>query len=295
MTNSEKTVIFGGNGFIGGHIAELCAQENAEIICVSRRPDCAKRPLPAAARAEQGDASDAARVRALCEGADTVINAIGVLYENKRLSFMQAHAEIPALLARAAKEAGVRRFVHISALGADNASPSAYARSKAEGETRVRGAFPEAVILRPSVVFGPEDNFFNQFAAMAKYSPALPLIGGGSTLFQPVYVKDIAQCAVRAGEGAAVSCGGPDVMSFKEILQTVCRITGRKRALIPLPFSLAKPAGALARLLLPKPPLTDDQVILLQRDNTVPEDAFTLQDCGITPATVRDIVPGYLR
>ena len=207
---------------------------------------------------------------------------------------MQAHAEIPSLLAQTGKKAGVARFIHLSALGADSASPSVYARSKAEGEKRVHDAFPGAVILRPSVVFGPEDNFFNQFAGMAKYSPALPLIGGGKTLFQPVYVKNIAQCAHKATAGQIVSCGGPDVMSFKEIQQTICDITGRKRALIPLPFALAKPVGAVARMLLPNPPLTDDQVLLLQQDNIVPKNAFTLQDCGITPAAVRDIVPGYL-
>ena len=223
---------------------------------------------------------------------------MGILRESGAQTFERAHHTGPARLARLAREARIERFVHISAIGADSRSTSAYARTKAAGEAAVRDAFPTVTILRPSVVFGPEDQFFNRFAAIAAISPVLPLIGGGHTRFQPVYVGDVANAVLKCLDdpttaGRTYELGGPKVYTFRELIQLLLDEIRRKRLLVDLPFGLA---AAQARLMsiLPSPPLTADQVELLKRDNVVSSSALTLSTLGITPTAVEAILPTYL-
>jgi len=204
----------------------------------------------------------------------------------------------PARLARFAREAGVDRFVHISAIGADPRSSSAYARTKAAGEQAVRDAFPTVTILRPSVVFGPEDQFFNRFASMAMFSPVLPLIGGGETRFQPVYVGDVADAVVTCLEDPATAgriyeLGGPKIYTFRQALELVLSEIRRKRPFVDLPFGLAALQARLMAI-LPSPPLTPDQVELLKSDNIVSSGALTLASLGLTPTPAEVVLPTYL-
>lgn len=304
MVAEERKVatVFGGSGFVGRYIVKRLAQRGYIVRVGVRDPDRANflKPMGNLGQIVPMAASvrDDASVAALVAGAEVVVNCVGILYETGSQTFQALHAEAPGRIGRAAAAAGARHVVHVSAIGADAASPSAYARTKAEGEAALRAAFPQAVVLRPSIVFGPEDDFFNQFAALAQVLPALPLFGGGTTRFQPVYVGDVADAAMAAldraeAAGNTYELGGPRIYTFREILEFILRTTGRKRFLISIPYSV----GALqARLfeLLPKPLLTRDQLILLQRDNVVSPGALTLADLGITPKAVEAIVPTYL-
>jgi NADH dehydrogenase len=239
---------------------------------------------------------------AAAEDADAVINLVGILYSAGKQTFKSVQDEGARNVAEAAKAAGTRSFVHVSAIGADANSPSRYARSKAAGEAAVREVFPEAVIFRPSVVFGPEDDFFNRFAALARIAPVLPLIGGGHTEFQPVFVGDVAQAVVaalggRADASAPYELGGPEILTMRQVMERVLDYSMRSRPLVPVPFWLAKLKGAFLQL-LPKPPLTLDQVRLLERDNVVSAAAIkagrTLEGLGIEPVAVASVVPEYL-
>lgn len=304
MVAEERKVatVFGGSGFVGRYIVKRLAQRGYIVRVGVRDPDRANflKPMGNLGQIVPMAASvrDDAAVAALVAGAEVVVNCVGILYETGSQTFQALHAEAPGRIARAAATAGARHVVHVSAIGADAASPSVYARTKAEGEAALRAAYPGAVVLRPSIVFGPEDDFFNQFAALAQVLPALPLFGGGTTRFQPVYVGDVADAAMAAldraeAAGNTYELGGPRIYTFREILEFILRTTGRKRFLISIPYSV----GALqARLfeLLPKPLLTRDQLILLQRDNVVSPGALTLADLGITPKAVEAIVPTYL-
>jgi NADH dehydrogenase len=223
---------------------------------------------------------------------------VGILYESGRQQFQRLHADAPAIIAAAARTEGAGALVHVSALGANARSPSLYARTKAEGELRLRETLPSGVILRPSILFGPEDDFFNRFAALARLLPALPLIGGGNTRFQPVYVGDVAQAiatcvANRMTQGRTYELGGPRVYTFRELMQLVLVETKRHRFLVPLPFSVAMMQASILGL-LPKPMLTRDQVLLLKQDNVVAAGATTLSDFGIEPETAEAIIPTYL-
>jgi NADH dehydrogenase len=237
------------------------------------------------------------------EGAHACVNLVGVLYERGRQKFDALHAQAPGEIAQAAAAAGVSRFVQVSAIGAAARSASSYARSKAMGEAGVRAHLPQAVVLRPSVVFGVEDDFFNRFANMAMFSPVLPLIGGGKTRFQPVYVGDVAQAAANALEddaarGKTYELGGPATYSFRELMALVCKETQRRRALLPIPFPVAAAmgrAGDLQAMLLPvPPPVTSDQVELLRRDNVADPALPGLEALGVTPTAVEAILPTYL-
>ncbi|MCS7266527.1 MAG: complex I NDUFA9 subunit family protein [Geminicoccaceae bacterium] len=299
----DKVVtVFGGAGFIGRHLVRRLAARGAVIRVPTRSPEAAVHLLP---MGEVGQivlvrfAEDEAAIRRLVAGAWAVVNLVGILFERRAGDFERVHAKLPETIARAAAEAGVERLVHVSAIGADPASASRYAQTKARGEAAVRAAFPRAAILRPSIVFGPEDNFFNRFAAMARIAPALPLVGGGATRFQPVYVGDVAEAVVRALErpehdGRVFELGGPKVYTFRELLEYTLKVTGRRRLLLPLPFPLAR---ALARILelLPTPPLTRDQVTLLERDNVVAAGMPGLEALGVAPTPLEAVVPGYLR
>ncbi|MDP3545612.1 MAG: complex I NDUFA9 subunit family protein, partial [Phreatobacter sp.] len=240
-------------------------------------------------------------VKQAVAGAEIVINCVGILYETGRQKFDSVQARGAGAVARAAAEAGAR-LIHISAIGADAASPALYAQTKAAGEAAVLKEAPDAVILRPSIVFGPEDDFFNRFAGLAQMSPALPLIGGGETKFQPVFVGDVAQAVMAAVDGrtkpgAIYELGGPAVKSFRDLMEFVLETTGRKRLLVALPFGLARLKAKVLQL-LPKPMLTVDQVELLRSDNVVGESAKaegrTLEGLGIPPQSVEAIVPSYL-
>jgi NADH dehydrogenase len=241
---------------------------------------------------------DAALLPAFLAGNDGLVNCVGILRETGSQTFERVHHTGPALLARLARDTGVERLVHISAIGADSRSSSAYARTKAAGEQAVRDAFPTVTILRPSVVFGPEDQFFNRFAAIAAISPVMPLIGGGETRFQPVYVGDVADAVIRCLEdpataGRTYELGGPRTYTFRELLELMLREIRRKRGFVDLPFGLAALQARLMAL-LPNPPLTADQVELLKHDNIASPGELGLSSLGITPTPVEAILPTYL-
>ncbi|HEX7967289.1 MAG TPA: complex I NDUFA9 subunit family protein [Stellaceae bacterium] len=298
----QRVTVVGGSGFIGRYIVKRLAAKGAVVAAVSRYAAAAGflRPMGDVGQVVPIEASlgDEAALAASVAGADAVICSVGILYERGRQTFDAVHNLGAARLARLARAAGAKRFVHISAIGADIHSPSAYGRSKALGEAAVRGAFPGAVVLRPSIVFGPEDDFFNRFAALARYLPALPLIGGGRTRFQPVYVGDVADAVVAALEhhdapGRIYQLGGPAIYSFKELMELMLREIRRRRVLVNLPFPLARLQAAFLEW-LPKPPLTRDQVRLLERDNVVAPGATGLGDLGVTPTAVELVLPTYL-
>jgi NADH dehydrogenase len=297
-----RATVLGGSGFIGRYIVQRLAAKGAVVAVVSRHARDAGflRPLGDVGQIALIDAGlgDEARLAAALDGADAVVSSVGILYERGRQSFAAVHVHGPARLARLAQAAGVRRFVHISALAADIQSSSAYARSKAEGEAAVRAGFPGATILRPSVVFGPEDSFFNRFAALAIYLPALPLIGGGVTRFQPVYVGDVADAAIRcpddpATAGRTYELGGPKVYTFRQLLEMLLAEIRRHRLLLDIPFALASLQARLMSL-IPGAPLTPDQVELLKSDNMISSGALTLETLGIVPTPVEAILPTYL-
>jgi NADH dehydrogenase len=297
--------VFGGSGFLGRHLIRALARQGYRIRNAVRRPDLAfhLQPLGRVGQIHsvQANLRYPASVERALEGADVAINLVGILYERGKQRFEAVQAQGAASVARAASAAGAR-MIHVSALGAAPNSPALYARTKAAGEQAVLAAAPEATIFRPSILFGPEDDFFNRFAAMARMSPVLPLVGGGATKFQPVFVGDVAQAIAKAVSGRAkggtiYELGGPEVRSFRELMEYVLAVTERKRLLMPLPFGLAK-LQAFFLQFMPTPLLTPDQVELLRADNVVSEAAVsegrTLQALGIEPAAMEAIVPGYL-
>jgi NADH dehydrogenase len=302
IPTTRLITIFGGSGFLGRHIVRALANDGWRIRVAVRRPNVANflKPMGRVGQIQllKTNVNDDVAVDAAMKGADAVINLVGVLSQSGAQNFRALHAEAAERIAKAAAAHGAARMLHVSALGANANSSSLYARTKAEGEQRVRAAFPAATIFRPSVVFGPEDDFFNRFGWLAKMSPALPLIGGGRTRFQPVYAGDVAQAAVRAlndagTAGKVFELGGPEVMTFKEIMQLVLKQTNRRRVLVPVPFGLARIQGAVLGL-LPKPMLTLDQVRLLETDNVVSEGALGLRELGIAATASEAIVPSYL-
>jgi uncharacterized protein YbjT (DUF2867 family) len=297
--------VFGGSGFLGRHVVRALADRDYLVRVAVRHPELAfhLQPLGGVGQihAVQANLRFPKSVEAAVRDAGIVINLVGILFERSRQSFDAVQAQGAETVARAAKAAGAR-IVHVSAIGADEASPSGYARSKAAGERLVLAAHSEATIMRPSIVFGPEDDFFNRFAALACISPALPLPGGGHTRFQPVFAGDVAQAIVKAvdGEtkpGTIYELGGPDVRTFKELMEFVLATTERRRLLLPTPFALMKLHATYLQF-LPKPPITPDQVELLKHDNVVStaarEQARTLEALGIVPESIAAVVPSYL-
>lgn len=301
MQNKIVTV-FGGSGFLGRYVVKELAKHPYLIRVVSRNPEEA---IPAKVCGivgqvvlQRGNIRNQQSVEACVKDSWAVINLTGILFEAGRQNFSAVHAQGAERLAKAAKAAGVERFVHVSALGVDKSSRSAYARSKLNGERAVLSAMPSAVVLRPGVIFGPEDNFFNQFARMARTLPFLPLIGGGRTRFQPVYVMDVARAIVAsltepAAFGKTYELAGPVVYTLRELLEFVLHHTDYKARLVPVPFGLAKVMGGLMEL-LPHPMLTRDQVTLLQYDNVLSSKARTLADLGVEPTPLESVVPDYL-
>lgn len=300
MHNKIVTVV-GGTGFVGRYVVKLLASRGYLIRVVARNPEVA---LHLKTAGEVGQivlvAGNLARPDSLIGKLDNswaVINLAGILFESTRQDFSAVHAKGAEKLAQLAKPAGAERYVHMSSLGVDKMVKSKYARTKAMGEKAVRAAFPEATILRPSVIFGAEDQFFNTFAGMARLH-FLPVIGGGRTKFQPVYVNDVARAVVAALEndahgGNIYELGGPTVYSFRELLEYVGKATGRRPALVPIPFGLASFIGYFTQH-LPRPPITHDQVMMLEHDSVVNAGMKTFADLGITPTALEAVVPGYL-
>lgn len=306
LRRGSLITVFGGSGFLGRHVVQALARRGYRVRVAVRKPNEALfvRVAGDVGQVEPVYANirDDASVRAALKGADAAVNLVGILHETGRQRFEAMHVAGAERVARNAAAAGVAAFVHVSAIGADAESPSLYARTKAQGEEAVRRHLPEAVILRPSVVFGPEDDFFNRFAALARISPALPLIGGGHTRFQPVYVKDVAEAVARVlangeADGRIYELGGPEVYTFRALMELVLRETYRRRLLLPLPFVLAKLVAAFTQW-LPNPPLTVDQVRLLASDNVVSAAAATegrtLSGLCIAASAPEAILPAYL-
>jgi len=293
--------VFGGAGFIGRHIVQRLAAAGHSIRIAGRDTEAAARlctmggvgqitPIAASVTHE------ASCARAIA-GADLVINLVGILFERRAGDFQRIQAEGAGRVARLAAAAGAKQFLHLSAIGADAGSPSLYAQTKAAGEAAVLAAFPSAIILRPSVVFGPDDQFFNRFAGLAAMLPFMPVVAG-ETRFQPVYVGDVADAAMAAlsdpsAAGKVFELGGPRVMSMRDVLCYILDVTQRHRPMIALPEGFVRLQARLGEL-LPTPPLTRDQLILLGKDNVVSPNALGFQALGIEPKAVEAIVPAYL-
>ena len=299
--------VFGGSGFVGGQVVRQLAKAGYRVRVAVRNPNLAykMRMLGDVGQIEvvQANLRNVASVARALEGAEAAVNLVGVLWEAGRQKFQTLHVMGAKTVAEQAKLAGVKRLVQISAIGADADSPSKYARTKAAGEAAVREAFPGAVVIRPSIVFGADDKFFNKFGQMAALFPALPLIGGGETKFQPVFVADVAQVIAKAvaspaAEGLTYELGGPVVYSFKALLEMILRETGRNRLLAPIPWFAARligKVGDVAAGFLPiAPPLSSDQVESLRADNVADRGLPGLAEMGVTPTTVESVVPSYL-
>ena len=298
--------VFGGTGFVGSQVVQALARQGWRIRVACRRPDRAYKLQTAGTvgqiKAVRCDAGDAAQVAEAIHGANAVINLVGILYETPGRTFEAMHVGVSRTIAEACAAAGVDRLVQMSALGVSPESDSDYARTKAAAEMAVREVKPDAVIVRPSVVFGAGDDFLNKFAKMAQMAPVLPLIGGGKTKFQPVYVGDVAEALARAAgraeaAGQTYELGGPAVMTFEDVLRLVARETYRTPGFVPLPFAVAKMLGSLAQIpaiLGFKPVLTKDQMVLLETDNVVAADAQGLAALGIEPTGVEAVAADYL-
>lgn len=305
---SKLVTIYGGSGFLGRQIARLMAKEGWRVRVACRRPNEALfvKPYGAVGQVEPVfcNIRDDASVAAAMAGASAVVNCVGTFDRAGKNNFDAIQHTGAARIARIAAQAGVGSLVHVSAIGADATSASAYQRTKAKGEAAVRAAFPNAVILRPSVLFGPGDSFFNRFAGQSRLGPVLPIIGG-ETRFQPVYVEDVAQAAARGVLGQAepgvYELGGPDVETFRDLMKRMLATIGRRRMIVNLPFWLGGLIGgtldfasALTLRLVPNRILTRDQVRSLRHDNVVAKGATGFESLGITPTAMGAVLPDYL-
>ncbi len=307
LGNTSVVTVFGGSGFLGRYLVQALARAGCRIKVAVRRPDLALHLQPLGAVGQialiQANVRDERSVTEALRGADAAVNLVGILEQSGRQRFRAVHAEAAERVAKAARAHGVRSLVHVSAIGASRVARSTYARTKGEGEERVLAAFPEAVIVRPSLIFGPEDNFFNRFGWISRISPVMPVIGGKSRM-QPVYAGDVAQAikaalAGRATEGDVYELGGPVTYSFRDLLRRICDWTGHPRPLFPIPAWMAKIPAFFVQI-VPGAPITVDQIRMLQRDNIVSAEAVrahrTLEGLGITePRSVELIVPSYLQ
>ncbi len=307
MLRDEIITVFGGSGFVGRHVVRALARAGYRVRVATRRPHLAQdlrvTGVVGQVQLVQANVRVAASVERAVEGASGVVNLVGVLNESGRQTFSRLQALGAKTIAEAAAAAGITAMVQMSAIGADAMSASRYARSKAEGETHVLAALPSATILRPSIIFGTGDGFFNRFAAMAQFLPALPLFGGGKSRFQPVYAGDVAKAVLaalhsEAARGQTYELGGPGVYTFEELMRFILTSIDRPRFLVPLPFALAAPMAFAFEMaaILPfiEPVVTRDQLIQLARDNVVSDGAKILADLGVTGETIEAMVPDYL-
>ena len=301
LDQRKIATVFGGSGFIGRYVVKRLARAGYTVRVAVMDPGGARflqtqgkvgQIVPLAAGVTNEDAVARAVV-----GAHLVVNLVGILFERRAGDFQRLQAEGAGRVARVSAAQGVERLVHVSAIGADPESPSAYGRTKAEGEAAVRAAFPSATILRPSIVFGPEDGFFNRFAGLTRVLPFMPVIAG-DTRFQPVYVGDVADAVLAAAErddapGRTYELAGPRTATFRELLRYILETTGHRRPLVDIPMGLARLQARLGEF-LPTPPLTRDQLLMLQRDNVQASGALGLADLGIQPKALEAVVPTYL-
>ena len=294
--------IFGASGFIGRHLIRRLTEKDFRIVAATRSPYLSQylKPLgnPGQIDLEKLVIFEEENLRTLIKNSDVVINLVGILYENKKQKFEDIHVKFPALLTKLCNEQNIKKLVHISALGINETANSQYMQSKLKGEKNILNNFNRSVILRPSIIFGPEDKFFNQFAALAEFFPALPLIGGGLTYFQPIYVGDVVKSIVTILEKEEINkniyeLGGPQTFTFKELMEILLKQIKKKRFLVPIPFSFAKFQAKILQL-LPKPLLTTDQVEMLKYDNIVTNKYPTLKDLKISPKTLESILPDYI-
>ena len=300
MTRNVATV-FGGSGFIGRYVVQRLAARGHTVRVVGRHTERIKNLVPTGAVGQvvalYGAFSNPATIIRALEDADMVVNLVGILAESKLGDFQRFQADGPGMIARAAAQAGVSRMVQISAIGADLGSPSQYGRTKAAGEQAAREAMPGTVVMRPSLVFGEEDKFFNRFGAMAMYSPIMPVISGDSR-FQPVYVGDVADAIIAGLErddavGRTYELGGPRIYTFRELLAWILHETRRHRALVNIPPGVARLQAKIGEM-IPGKPFTQDQLTMLERDNVVGSGAAGLAELGIVPTPVELVVPAYL-
>jgi len=297
--------VFGGSGFVGTQAVRYLAKAGWRVRVAVRNPNLAykMRLLGDVGQIDvvQANLRNIPSLERALDGATVSLNLVGVGRETGRQGFQAVHVMGARNVAEAARTMGVSRIAQMSALGADAASPSKYLRTKAEGEIAVRAIYPDATVVRPSIVFGNGDGFFNKFAAMAQLSPVLPLIGGGHTRFQPVFVGDLGQALARVvvdvnTAGQTFELGGPGVFSFKELMEKMLAETGQHRLLVPVPWPVARALGALGDLVggIIPPPVTADQVEALRSDNVLSGQYPGLSDLGVTPTTLEAVLPGYL-
>ena len=303
MQNNQKIVgIFGAGGFLGKHLMRRLTRLDYRIKVGTRSPYLKGylKPLgnPGQIELFKTNIFDPADVKEVLTNCDLVINLVGILYETKKQKFQQIHSQFPSLLSEMCNELGVKKIVHISALGVKENHKSQYMHSKLQGENNIQNIFKKSIILRPSVIFGPDDKFFNTFASLAQFSPAIPLIGGGKTKFAPIYVENVANAIVKVlelnnTEPKIYELGGPKNYSFKELMEILLIEIKKKRFLIPIPFSVAKFQSYFLQM-LPNPLLTLDQVEMLKYNNIVSGDYPTLKDLGITGTPIQSILPKYI-
>ena len=303
MQNNQKIIaIFGAGGFLGKHLMRQLTKLDYRVKVATRNPYLKGylKPLgnPGQIELFKTNIFNPEDIKQVLKNCDLAINLVGILYETRKQKFNQVHAKFPYLLSNLCNEIGVKNLVHISALGVREGHISKYMQSKLEGEKNIQKVFKPSVILRPSLVFGPEDKFFNVFASIAQFSPALPLIGGGKTKFSPIYVGDVAKAIVKTlklenSKPKIYELGGPKNYSFKELMEILLEEIKKKRFLIPIPFSVAKLQSYFLQM-MPNPLLTSDQVDMLKYNNIVSGEYPTLEDLGIRGKTIQSILPKYI-
>ena len=302
MQNNQKIIgIFGAGGFLGKHLMRQLTKLDYRVKVATRNPYLKGylKPLgnPGQIELFKTNIFNPEDVKQVLKNCNIAINLVGILYETRNQKFNQIHAQFPNLLSELCNELGIKKLVHVSALGVKEGHPSQYMQSKLQGEKNIQDTFKQSVILRPGIMFGPEDKFFNTFATLAQFSPALPLIGGGKTVFEPIYVGDVAQTIVKSLElnnlkPSIYELGGANY-SFKELMQILLSEINKKRFLIPIPWGMAKFQSYFLQM-LPTPLLTPDQVTMLRYDNVVSGEYKTLKNLKIQPTTIQSILPKYI-
>ena len=302
MQNNQQIAVFGGGGFLGRHLIRELTKENYRIKVATRNPYLKGylRPLgnPGQIELIKTNIFNTEDVKRILKNCDYAINLLGILYETRKQKFIQIHSQFPYLLGNLCNELGIKNLIHVSALGVKEKHSSKYMQTKLQGEKNIQNIFKSTVILRPSLVFGPEDKFFNTFASIARISPVIPLIGGGKTKFAPVYCVDVGKAIARAIElknakSQIYEIAGPENYSFKELMEILLTEIKKRRFLINIPFNIAKFQSYFLEM-LPKPILTRDQVELLKYDNIPTGQYPNLKDLGVKGETINSILPQYI-